>query len=701
MGVKVGSRWWRLVGAPRTKSPERDLRADLLASLEVVFLALVSVLGMGVLPRWQRPEAPLETPTFHAATFATLAVLVCIGVNRRGHTEASARLFLLVALSASTWAGLGLPIMLFTHTIVVLLAIALFPLKIAAAIGVFALLLEPLVLLGGAAPAELVVAVCINGSVLALGVVLRGYQSRLERHRSNELVRRERWFSTTLSSIGDAVLTTDVNGSINFMNPVAEALTGWSTRDATHRPVEDVFQVVDEHSDQPLENPVRKVLERGAVVGLATHRVLITKTGARRPIMDKGAPIVDVHGRTYGVVLVFRDMTEADALQARLLHSQRLDALGQLAGGVAHDFNNLLTAIVGSADLAVEGLAPQHAVQEDLRAVLDAAERAVRVTGKLLAFSRRQVMQEEAVDFHAQVVEAEGLLRRLLRADIQLKSCQDNDAGWVLVDPVQLQQVIVNLALNAGDAMPRGGVLTLATGRVVVSDTSPVAELRPGSYGRLRVSDTGTGISADVLPHIFEPFFTTKDRHRGTGLGLATVYGITQQSGGAVHVESPPGKGAAFEVFFPSVAAPAATEIRAPSLPPPSENPKGHSIFVVEDDELVRRLTVKTLSQAGYRVLDFPSGAEALKSLESYEGEVPLLLTDVVMLGMSGVEVAERFSERHPTARVLLMSGYADDLLARTGVHETGRAFLEKPFTPARLLGALRALMAAPGEPRV
>ncbi len=431
------------------------------------------------------------------------------------------------------------------------------------------MIVEPIVLLGNASVDDLVVPVCTNGSVLALGVVLQVYQAKSERHRSRELLR----------------------------------------------------------------------------------------------------------------------------LQARLLHSQRLDALGQLAGGVAHDFNNLLTAIVGSAELAAAELDPRHPAQEDLRAVLDATERAVRVTGKLLAFSRRQVMQAEPVDFHARVVETEALLRRLLRENIEIETQRENDTGWVLVDPVQLEQVIVNLALNAGDAMPEGGTLSLSTKSVTVNDN--LLDLRPGVYGRLRVSDTGGGIPANVLPHIFEPFFTTKDRHRGTGLGLATVYGIMQQSGGAVTVTNLPGKGVAFEVFFPATSAPAAVE-PARMSPVPRESAEDRTVFVVEDDELVRRLTVKTLRQAGYRVIDFASGEEALARLDSYEGEVPLLVTDVVLLGMSGVEVARRFSERHPTMRALLMSGYADEVLARTGVHEVGRAFLEKPFTPARLLAAVRALSIAP-----
>jgi len=485
------------------------------------------------------------------------------------------------------------------------------------------------------------------------------------------------------------------------MNPVAEALTEWTAKDALGQPVENVFRTVHERSGLPVENAAREVLEHGTVLGIASHRVLLTKSGARRAISDSGAAIVDPQGKTYGMVLVFRDMTDAHALQARLLHSQRLDALGQLAGGVAHDFNNLLTAIVGSADLAAAGLDRKHPAQDDLRAVLDATDRAIRVTGKLLAFSRRQVMQTEPVDFHAKVVETEGLLRRLLRENIQIKSQRENDTGWVLVDPVQLEQVIVNLALNAGDAMPDGGTLTLSTKCVSVGDGS-TPELRPGVYGRLRVSDTGSGIPAEVLPHVFEPFFTTKDRHRGTGLGLATVYGIMQQSGGGVTVLNEPGMGAVFEVFFPATTAAAPSVPARPSPVPPARLPEGRTIFVVEDDELVRRLTVKTLTQAGYRVLDFASGAEALARLDSYEGEVPLLLTDVVMLGMNGVEVARRFSERHPTTRVLLMSGYADEVLARTGLNDIGRAFLEKPFTPARLLDAVRALNTAPEEaPRV
>lgn len=575
MGSGSRSQWWRLVEAPRTSDPVRDLRADLLTSLELMFLALVATLGLFVLPRVESSTAPFETSTFQAALFLVPAVSGCVVVNRRGYTEGSARLFILVTLFAALWAALGLPHMLLAITIIVLVAVGLFPVAVAAAIGAFALLVEPVVLLGAATLDDVILSMCINGTVLALGVVLRVYQARTERYR----------------------------------------------------------------------------------------------------------------------------VTEARALQERLLHSQRLDALGQLAGGVAHDFNNLLTAIVGSADLASAALDRHHPAQEELRAVLDATDRAIRVTGKLLAFSRRQVMQAEPVDLHAKVVETERLLKRLLRENIRVTSCRENTAGRILVDPVQLEQVIVNLALNAGDAMPNGGTLTLSTKRVSVADgESP--DLRPGVYGSLSVSDTGSGIAEEVLPHIFEPFFTTKDQHRGTGLGLATVYGIMQQSGGAVTVASRPQGGAVFEVFFPATTAPPSEPAR-PSPVPAVTDARGSTIFVVEDDDLVRRLTVKTLSQAGYRVFDFPSGSEAVLALETYDGEVPLLLTDVVMLGMNGVEVARRFLERHSTTRVLLMSGYADEVLANSGANEFGLAFLEKPFTPARLLEAVRALNATATAPRV
>ena len=477
-----------------------------------------------------------------------------------------------------------------------------------------------------------------------------------------------------------------------FLNPVAEALTGWSMEEARDRPLEEVFRIVDE-AGVPTENPAARVLGQGGAVVLAAPATLVARDGTRRPIADSGAPLRGPDGAMVGVVIAFRDVSTEHALQARLQHSQRLEALGKLAGGVAHDFNNLLTVIAGSGTLALEYLEPEHAAYVEIQYVLDATKRAVGVTSQLLAFSRRQIMQPRALELNATLDQLCPILRRLLREHVRMDVELAPDAGYVLVDPVQLEQVVFNLAINAGDAMPQGGSLRLTTDRVVVSDDASLPGLRPGTYARFRVSDDGVGMDDETQAHIFEPFFTTKTRGRGTGLGLSTVYGIVQQTGGSVSVQSAPRQGTTIDVYLPSTEAPA----RAPALPVASSSnaqAPTQTVLVVEDDPMVRRLIALALGKAGHHVVEAESGEAAITMIEARAVAPPhLLVTDVVMPGASGVQVAERFVIAYPGVPVLFISGYANEVLASQGLRRASSAFLAKPFTPGDLLRAVTRLL--------
>lgn len=373
----------------------------------------------------------------------------------------------------------------------------------------------------------------------------------------------------------------------------------------------------------------------------------------------------------------------------------RLEAVGRLAGGVAHDFNNILTVISGHAELLLEELAAQDALREDLDEIRRAAERATGLTRQLLAFSRKQVLRPERLDLSHTLTELEWLLHRLIGEDIELITNARADLGAILADPSQIEQVVVNLVVNARDAMPKGGRLVLGTDRLAVTERRrPQAYVAPGEYARLSVSDTGAGMDAATLARIFEPFFTTKPVGSGTGLGLSTVYGIVKQSGGYVWAESEPGRGSTFFVLLPlapeTAATPAAT---APALP--AARGAG-TVLVAEDEREVRGITRRILERAGYTVLVAEDGPGALALSRRHAGPIDLLLTDVVMPRMSGKELADRITAERPETRVVYMTGYTDDAIVHHGVLDEGVALVVKPFTATALLQALAAM---PGTP--
>jgi len=379
--------------------------------------------------------------------------------------------------------------------------------------------------------------------------------------------------------------------------------------------------------------------------------------------------------------------------EKQLWLSQKMEAVGRLAGGVAHDFNNLLTVIKGYTELILGGLEPSDPLRAEMEEVQKAADRAAALTRQLLAFSRRQVLAPRVVNLNDLVEDMNKLLRRLLGEDIQLCTKLGSDLGSVTADPGQIEQVIMNLAVNARDAMPKGGKLTLETAN---ADLDPAysrqhAPLRPGAYVMLAITDTGSGIDPETLSRVFEPFFTTKEQGKGTGLGLSTVYGIIKQSGGYIWPYSELGIGTTFKIYLPRV------DEMAARLPAPTEATSGlggtETILLVEDEEGVRSLTSQLLQRHGYTVLEAEHGQDALLLCERYSGPIHLLLSDVVLAHMSGRDLAQRLSPLRPKMKVLYMSGYSDEAIVLHGVLDPGTAFLQKPFTTASLLRKLREVL--------
>jgi nitrogen-specific signal transduction histidine kinase len=405
-----------------------------------------------------------------------------------------------------------------------------------------------------------------------------------------------------------------------------------------------------------------------------------------------------VDGRPARLMLA-RDITEREALEAQLRQAQKMEAVGQLAGGVAHDFNNLLTVIRLHSELLAEALAESDPRREDVAEIGRAADRAAALTRQLLAFSRRQVLQPRVLVLDEVVRNARQLLHRVIGADIRVES-HGTTIGRVRADPGQIEQVLVNLAVNARDAMPEGGRLLIETADVELDamfGPKRGAAISAGPYVMLAVSDTGLGMDAATQARIFEPFFTTKEVGKGTGLGLSTVYGIVKQSGGSIWVESEPGAGATFRIYLPRVDADLASREPAPeAVHAADDTTRGsETILLVEDEDAVRTLAGRMLRRKGYRVLDARHGGEALEILGAYLGRVDLVLTDIVMPGMGGTELARRVREMRPNVPLLFMSGYSHGEIEQRGGFAPDEAFLQKPFTADELARQVREVLEA------
>jgi two-component system cell cycle sensor histidine kinase/response regulator CckA len=438
----------------------------------------------------------------------------------------------------------------------------------------------------------------------------------------------------------------------------------------------------------------------------AEYRI-VRKDGRVIWVSDTAAvvPGSDAHPLMEGIIV---DITDKKQLEGQLQQSRRMEAVGRLAGGIAHDFNNLLTIIKGYTELALIRAKGLPELRSDVERIEDAAERAAGLVRQLLAFSRRQVMQPKVLDLNGIVVGLDKLLRRLMDEDIEMVTVADQAVGAIKADPGQIEQVIMNLVVNARDAMPNGGKLIVETANVELDAiyARDHASVKPGKYVMLAVSDTGIGMSAETVAHIFEPFYTTKESGRGTGLGLSTVYGIVKQSGGYIWVYSELNHGTTFKVYLPRVeeavesgAGAAGAGAAAGKAAEPAKESSALSgretILLVEDEPELRELTRNVLAARGYNVIEAMSaeGAERLASDSSGGGKIHLLLTDVIMPGVSGRELAKRVTARQPSVRVLYMSGYTYNVIAENGTLERGVAFLQKPFTPSALVEKVREVL--------
>jgi PAS domain S-box-containing protein len=509
----------------------------------------------------------------------------------------------------------------------------------------------------------------------------------LYKHRTDRLLRqREQWLAATLQSIGDGVIATDADLRVTYLNPVAEQLTGWRVADAIGQHVAAVFRVVDETTREPAEVPVARALREGVRTELAHQTILLARDGREAAIDDCAAPLID-NGRVIGTVLVFRDFTAHKWLESQLHQAQKLEAIGRLAGGVAHDFNNIMTVVLGYGELLLRALAPDDPRADMVRQMRQNGERAAALTRQLLAFSRQQILQTQALDLNALLADMHQMLGRLVGERVTLATESAPGLSAVRADPVQLQQVLLNLVVNARDAMPDGGTLTLRTGAVTVDASRPRGGLAPGAYIALTVADTGCGMTDEVKAHIFEPFFTTKPFGQGSGLGLATAYGIVAQSGGTVEVESRVGHGTTFTVLLPAVDA--TTPPPAPPVAPAPALRGTETVLIVEDEPTVRMLTRRILEMWGYHVLEAGDGDEALGVARAHDGPIHLLATDLMMPRMSGRELASHVRTLRPDTRVLFLTGYSDEILDE----DPDVAVIEKPFAAEALARRVRQVL--------
>jgi PAS domain S-box-containing protein len=487
----------------------------------------------------------------------------------------------------------------------------------------------------------------------------------------------------------DAIVTCDADGKVSYWNPAAARAFGYSAEEALGRDLHELFVPTRHHA--AFAAAFRRFGEtgQGRILDRTLELEAVRKDGTEFPVELSVSPL-RLKGR-WAAVGILRDVSERKRVESHLRQSQKLESIARLAGGVAHDFNNLLTAILSGIDEILSGLPEPHPLRQEAQEIEAAARKAATLTRQLLVFSRKEVVEPVVLDLNEILAGVGKMLRRIIGEDVELVTVPHATLGRVRADPGQMEQVIVNLAVNARDAMPKGGRLVIETSNVELGeeDCLRIAAAKPGAYVLLAVSDTGCGMDAEVQSHLFEPFFTTKAAGKGTGLGLSTVYGIVTQADGFVSVYSEPGKGSVFKVYLPRTEE-AMDADRAALTPPPAARGT-ETVLLVEDDPLVRRVAVNALAAAGYAVLQAGAGNEALR-VAAAAGRVDLLVTDLVMPHLGGEDLAGRLRRERPALPVLFVSGYTEQGLA-PGTLSEGASYLQKPFTPAALTRAVRDLL--------
>jgi PAS domain S-box-containing protein len=536
----------------------------------------------------------------------------------------------------------------------------------------------------------------IWGGLIAVTLGIVSLRLWLTEERHQTALAGERASNNLLQSIiegtSEAVYLKDSQGRYLLMNSAGARLLGYTPQEIVGKTDREVFPA---REAEAVMNSDREVMESGQML---TSEDVLTSAGTPRIYLTTKNPYRDPQGQVIGVLGISLDITERRRMEQRLQKAQRMESIGTFSGGIAHDFNNLLTVIKGYGYLAHADAEGHPAIRDSVEQINKATARASSLVDQLLAFSRQQVLQPRVINLNDIVSNFRKMLDRLIGEDVQIQTQLAPDLGTVKADPGQVEQVLMNLAANARDAMPAGGQLTLETANVSLNRSSagPDFNVPPGSYVRLTVSDTGAGMDAKTQARIFEPFFTTKPAGKGTGLGLAMVYGIVNQSGGHIGVDSQPGSGSTFRIYLPRVSQPVEQLSPAPSN---GVSHRGHqTILVVDDDLQLRQLARKVLTSSGFTVLEAGCCEQAEQLAGLHSGAIDLLLTDVVMPGTSGHEVARRICGRRGETRVLYMSGYPGDAVAQHGVINAGVSFLQKPFSPDRLVEKVKEVLQVPAD---
>ncbi len=524
-----------------------------------------------------------------------------------------------------------------------------------------------------------------------LGTIAKAISVEEERQRATEALRESNeTLEALFRSSPLAIVTFDSRGIIRIWNPAAERMFGWSADEVIGKP----HPIVPEDKQEEFR-VLREVALRGEIF---TNREVRRrrKDGTQIDLSISTAPLRDAGGGITSIMSIITDVTGVRSLEERFQQAQKMEAVGRLAGGIAHDFNNLLTTVTGYSELLLERIGDQDPMWREIEEIRRAGVRAASLTRKLLAFSRKQVLQMKVLDLCDIINDIETMVRRLIGEDVELAIELGEAPARLKADQGQIEQVIMNLVINARESMPQGGRLIIRTAIATLDrwESVQLGLADPGAYAMLAVSDTGTGMNEEVKSHLFEPFFTTKQE--GTGLGLATVYGIVQQSGGGIRVDSEVGKGTTFEIFFPRV------EGFAKALEPAVADPVVcgglETVLVVEDENMVRELVCEILQRNGYIVLEASHGEEALRVSARHHGPIHLLLTDLVMPRMRGTDLAGRLAPLRPEMKILYMSGYTDDAAFHSGNAGKGAAFIQKPFGPGVLSGKVREILDARGK---
>jgi two-component system cell cycle sensor histidine kinase/response regulator CckA len=530
------------------------------------------------------------------------------------------------------------------------------------------------------------------GIILLFDVYVVFQQVQLSRFRKR-LAEREELFRLITENAADMIAVVDTKGQRLYNSPSYEKLLGYSQEELGKTSAFEQIHADDRQAVVDAANDARRT-----GMGRTVQYRIRHKDGRWLTLESTASVVRNRDGEVEKLVVVNRDITERKQLEEQLYRSQKLEAIGRLSGGVAHDFNNLLGLMIGYSEALQDRIPPDDPYREAVDEIQNAGKRAAALTQQLLAFSRKQVLEPRILNLNTIIQDVEKMLRRLLGEDIEMQLVLAPDTCSVKADRSQIEQVILNLVVNARDAMPDGGKLIIETGNWELDRSTVLRHpyVIPGPYAMLKVTDTGCGMDAALQSHIFEPFFTTKEKGKGTGLGLATAYGVIKQSGGYIWVDSEVGKGTTFRIYLPQVSAvaEAAPEVKAA----PKVASERRTILIVEDERSLRKLTRKTLSDAGHNVFEAGDASEALEVSRKTKDTIDLLLTDVIMPGMSGKKLADVLIAERPGIGVLYMSGYTDGEIATHGILDEGTAILRKPFTRDELMrrveDALTALAA-------